>query len=122
MLTFRNVNIAAIIILGGIVMYDISNTVHAGIYGGVVLAYIAILSAGSFVMSLQFYLKSHIRGPRSSRRIAITFDDGPLPGKTEQILSLLNGHHVKAAFFCIGKRVHDNPQLVKNLMEDGHLI
>lgn len=122
MLNFRNINIVAFVLLAGIAVYDGYDSVPAVIYVFAFVVYIAALSAGSFVMSLQFYLKSYVQGSRSSRRIALTFDDGPLPEKTDQILSILSEHQVKAAFFCIGNRVHESHQLVKRISDEGHII
>ena len=52
----------------------------------------------------------------------MTFDDGPLPGKTEQILRILREHQAPTAFFCIGNRMEKNPELVKQTHAEGHII
>lgn len=55
-------------------------------------------------------------------RIAITFDDGPSAHCTGRLLDGLKERNVKATFFLIGKNAKENPELVKRLFEEGHLI
>lgn len=55
-------------------------------------------------------------------RIAITFDDGPSSTCTPVLLDGLKERGVKATFFLIGENAEKNPELVKRLYEEGHLI
>ena len=55
-------------------------------------------------------------------RAALTFDDGPWPGSTDVILDALRAHHVKAAFFIIGRYGRQWPDLVRRIHAEGHLI
>lgn len=57
-----------------------------------------------------------------SKKIAITFDDGPHPYYTEQLLDGLKERGVKATFFVMGKHVEENPDVIKRMSEEGHLI
>lgn len=57
-----------------------------------------------------------------SKKIALTFDDGPHPYYTRQLLKGLREREVKATFFIIGKSVDAYPEIVKEIYEDGHLI
>lgn len=57
-----------------------------------------------------------------SRKIAITFDDGPHPYYTEQLLDGLKERNVKATFFVLGKHADQYPELVKRMSDEGHLI
>ena len=52
--------------------------------------------------------------------VAITFDDGPHPKYTKQILDLLAEHHAKATFFVVGNRVSSNKELIKRMADEGH--
>ncbi|MGZ9583448.1 polysaccharide deacetylase family protein [Paenibacillus marinisediminis] len=54
--------------------------------------------------------------------IALTFDDGPDPRQTTEILKLLNQYGAKSTFFVIGKRVARYPELVRTILADGHEI
>ncbi len=61
-------------------------------------------------------------GSPNEKEIALTFDDGPHPGKVEQLLGVLKDLNVKATFFVIGKMVEKHPELVKMEAEAGHEI
>lgn len=58
----------------------------------------------------------------STRRVLLTFDDGPDPRYTPQILSILREHGIKAVFFVVGKQVLENPELLQEIASDGHLL
>ena len=51
--------------------------------------------------------------------VALTFDDGPSPGTTAEILDILEQYHVHATFFMIGQNVADNAALVKRMADLG---
>lgn len=57
-----------------------------------------------------------------SKKIAITFDDGPHPYYTEQLLDGLKERNVKATFFVLGKHAEQYPELIKRMSDEGHLI
>ncbi|MBH8578212.1 polysaccharide deacetylase family protein [Nostocaceae cyanobacterium CENA369] len=54
--------------------------------------------------------------------IALTFDDGPGPKNTAQVLEILKKNHIKATFFMIGEMVKYFPQIAKEVAADGHII
>lgn len=54
--------------------------------------------------------------------VALTFDDGPHPEGTPQILDILAAHHAKATFFVVGEQVKKRPELARRILEEGHLI
>lgn len=54
--------------------------------------------------------------------IALTFDDGPAPTYTSQILAILKKNNIKSTFFFLGKMVQSNPQLAKQVVKDGHAL
>lgn len=56
------------------------------------------------------------------KRIALTFDDGPHPVYTEEILSILAEYDAKATFFCIGVNAERYPALVEKILSSGHEI
>lgn len=58
----------------------------------------------------------------SGKKIALTFDDGPHPYYTEQLLKGLKEREVKATFFITGKSAETYPEIVQKIYEDGHLI
>ncbi|MGB1211081.1 MAG: polysaccharide deacetylase family protein [Lacinutrix venerupis] len=52
----------------------------------------------------------------------LTFDDGPTPEITQWTLNTLKKHNAKATFFCIGNNVTKYPDIIKNILEEGHSI
>ena len=59
----------------------------------------------------------------SNEKIAyLTFDDGPSPNITPKILDILQEENIKASFFVIGKKVKEQPNIVKGIYEEGHFI
>jgi peptidoglycan/xylan/chitin deacetylase (PgdA/CDA1 family) len=54
--------------------------------------------------------------------IALTFDDGPSPVWTEQILAVLERHGAAATFFVEGRAVRLHPELVEAIVERGHEV
>lgn len=54
--------------------------------------------------------------------IALTFDDGPWPGTTKQVLDILQKNNIKGTFFVVGQNVKNYPDLVKRVVTDGHTI
>jgi peptidoglycan/xylan/chitin deacetylase (PgdA/CDA1 family) len=57
-----------------------------------------------------------------STAVALTFDDGPDPVNTPQILDLLKECGVHATFCLVGHRARDNPALVKRIYNEGHTL
>jgi peptidoglycan/xylan/chitin deacetylase (PgdA/CDA1 family) len=61
-------------------------------------------------------------GPRSEKTIALTFDDGPNPATTAEILKILATHKVTATFFVVGENVKRHPDLIRRVVAAGHTI
>ena len=53
---------------------------------------------------------------------ALTFDDGPHPTFTPQMLDILERHDARGTFFCIGKFAAENQEIVRRMAEGGHAI
>ena len=58
----------------------------------------------------------------SKKKLYLTFDAGFENGNTPAILDALKKHDVKATFFVVGTYIKDNPDLIKRIHEEGHLI
>src|ERR1700758_5647633 len=63
-----------------------------------------------------------VRHTDSPRELAITFDDGPNPAITPQLLSLLDRYQAKATFFVIGRFVRECPELTREIAGRGHVL
>jgi peptidoglycan/xylan/chitin deacetylase (PgdA/CDA1 family) len=68
------------------------------------------------------YLKTISRLNTREKQLVLTFDDGPHAGVTPQILAILAKHNIQAVFFCKGKSIESQPDLVRKIIAGGHLI
>lgn len=59
---------------------------------------------------------------KPSKKIALTFDDGPHPRYTPEILEILEEYGIKATFFVVGQNVGYYPELVKAELDGGHEV
>jgi peptidoglycan/xylan/chitin deacetylase (PgdA/CDA1 family) len=84
--------------------------------------YIFLLILGSAVISFNFYFQSLCRIKTDKKIVALTFDDGPHPEITPQVLSLLEKYDVNASFFCLGKNIAKFKSMIKEIDQKGHLI
>lgn len=57
-----------------------------------------------------------------AKQVALTFDDGPHPRYTAELLDGLRERGIPATFFLIGENISGNEELVRQMSEDGHLI
>jgi peptidoglycan/xylan/chitin deacetylase (PgdA/CDA1 family) len=60
--------------------------------------------------------------PLEDHEVVLTFDDGPWPRTTAQILTTLAQECVRATFFLIGKPASEHPELVRRLAAEGHTV
>lgn len=56
------------------------------------------------------------------RQVYLTFDDGPCPETTPQLLDILDRNGIKATFFCVGDNVRKYPELFAELIRRGHRV
>ncbi len=60
--------------------------------------------------------------PLADKEVVLTFDDGPLPPYSNQILDILAAQCVKATYFLVGRMAHAYPGVVRRIYEAGHTI
>ncbi len=60
--------------------------------------------------------------PTRRRLVAMTFDDGPHPVLTPQLLDILKARRIRATFYVIGRNVARYPDIVKRMVDEGHEI
>jgi peptidoglycan/xylan/chitin deacetylase (PgdA/CDA1 family) len=60
--------------------------------------------------------------PLEDHEVVLTFDDGPLPKYSNQILDILAAHCAKATFFLVGRQATDNPEGVRKVRDAGHTV
>lgn len=78
---------------------------------------IEYLSIGSI-----YFFSEIIFFRRKPRTICLTFDDGPNPIYTKEIIDFLDSYQIRATFFVCGKEASENSELIKELVEKGHEI
>jgi peptidoglycan/xylan/chitin deacetylase (PgdA/CDA1 family) len=89
----------------------------------VFVAWFLLTLLGSFLIRWNFHYTSiHSNKKVLENIISITFDDGPDPEFTPQVLKLLAQYNAKATFFCIGHKIEKNPALFKSILEAGHTV
>lgn len=58
----------------------------------------------------------------NSKEVVLTFDDGPMPKKTEKILAILDEFNVKATFLMVGQMAKAHPAIAQKVVHAGHAI
>lgn len=58
----------------------------------------------------------------NSKRLYLTFDDGPIPEITPWVLDQLRTYNAKATFFCVGANVQKNQQIYQQILAEGHQV
>ena len=86
------------------------------------LIWFGVVLYGSANIGSNYHVRAYCKNPsETARNIAITFDDGPNP-MTLQILEILKNHQATATFFCIGKNIETHPQILKRIVDEGHVV
>jgi peptidoglycan-N-acetylglucosamine deacetylase len=122
MLNFRNTNILFVILLLMLAGFNMRFALPVYFYVVLVLLYASILFYGSYYIGSNFFMKVLYAGNTNARQIAISFDDGPVREYTGDVLEILKKNNVPAAFFCIGRRIAGNEDLLHQFIADGHII
>jgi len=60
--------------------------------------------------------------PTDTKKIYLTFDDGPTPGVTPQVLALLVKYNAKATFFCLGAKAKEHTEIMAEIRAAGHSV
>ena len=80
------------------------------------------LSIGILICIMFNCFSSVVVSAEQTKRVALTFDDGPHPQATEKILDLLDKYSVKATFFVIGFNAQQWPHIVEKEISQGHQV
>ncbi len=122
MLKFGQITVVATIALLTIGVIDFFFEISPILYVTIFLLWLLVVALGSFTMRWQFFTSTITKGSQTKKQVAITFDDGPNTAYTPQILKLLKPYNAKATFFCIGKHIEANPEIVQQIVAEGHTI
>jgi peptidoglycan/xylan/chitin deacetylase (PgdA/CDA1 family) len=85
-------------------------------------AFLALVIYGSTIIQSNFHAPAYCHANVSEKEIALSFDDGPNPQYTPQVLSTLAQHDASATFFVIGKHIQGNESILKQIDAAGHSI
>jgi peptidoglycan/xylan/chitin deacetylase (PgdA/CDA1 family) len=66
--------------------------------------------------------KAWWRKDKNHKVVFLTFDDGPVPEVTPDVLAILDQFDIKATFFCVGDNVRKYPELFQEVIDKGHHI
>ena len=58
----------------------------------------------------------------SGKKLYLTFDDGPTPEVTEEVLNILDRYKAKATFFCLGRNVERHQEIFRSIVDRGHSV
>lgn len=86
---------------------------------GVILAIILLLQSSFMAFGDQPYGHVYCRSSSNGRKIALTFDDGPHPRYTEEILKILAEYDIRATFFIIGVNAEAYPDDLQKIIDAG---
>ncbi len=89
----------------------------------IALIWFLITLCGSFLIQWNYHYPSlHSNKKIEDPFISLTFDDGPNPEFTPKVLKLLDQFNAKATFFCIGRQIEKHPEILKEIVANGHTI
>jgi peptidoglycan/xylan/chitin deacetylase (PgdA/CDA1 family) len=109
---------SVVIIVAAFVMLPHSRPV----IGLLFVPYVAVFVWGIVDLKSLFFLKAYTRNKYETAALCLTFDDGPEPKLTNDILDLLSKFAMKATFFVIAEKAQKHPAFVKRAFAEGHLI
>ncbi len=94
--------------------------------GLVALALLAVVAFETYKFvespANQLFGKTLVSGPKNERVVALTYDDGPNPPYTNEILDVLRAEHVRATFFVVGRAVQAYPGVVRREVLAGDAL
>lgn len=122
MITHKNISLFFLFLLLLLVLLNFYTAISWVWFIAIVLIWLGINAVGSSRISSDYHVKAFCNNPlEREKKIAITFDDGP-GIFTLEVLDLLKKYDVKATFFCIGKNIETHPEIVKQIVAEGHLV
>ncbi|MGE5626200.1 MAG: polysaccharide deacetylase family protein [Bacillota bacterium] len=91
-------------------------------FAAIALLLVAVSTDGIARPSSSLFYPTLSHGPRGTKRVALSFDDGPDPAVTPQVLDVLARHGARATFFVIGSALEAQPELARRMVREGHVI
>jgi peptidoglycan/xylan/chitin deacetylase (PgdA/CDA1 family) len=88
----------------------------------ILIIYLCFISWGAYFICSDFFIKAFCHSATAGKQVVITFDDGPVKNVTPAVLDLLKKYNVTATFFCIGRKISGNEDILRRMAEEGHTI
>ncbi|TDO83813.1 peptidoglycan/xylan/chitin deacetylase (PgdA/CDA1 family) [Flavobacterium chryseum] len=122
MITHKNISLFFIFLLLLLLLLNLYFAINFWWFVVVVSVWFLFNLVGSSLISSNYHVKAFCNNPlETEKKIAITFDDGPSVF-TLEVLALLKKYDIKATFFCIGKNVEAHPEIIQQIVDEGHLV
>ncbi|WP_264552811.1 polysaccharide deacetylase family protein [Flavobacterium sp. N2038] len=122
MITHKNISVFFIFLLLLLFLLNLYTAINFWWFVLIVLIWLGINAFGSARISSNYHVKAFCNNPlETEKKIALTFDDGPSIF-TLEVLELLKKYNAKATFFCIGKNIETHPEILKQIIAEGHLV
>lgn len=122
MLGFKKTSILFACLFLLLLIASLRMNIPLSVFVSLSVIYLLILAFGSAKIDSGFFIPVICRADTTEKSISITFDDGPVAGNTAKILDVLKMNEVTATFFCIGKNITQQIELVKRIDQEGHLL
>ena len=87
-----------------------------------IIVYVALMIMIFVAILLWAYSGAIVKAPVTEKLVALTYDDGPNPPHTQNLLGMLNRHSVKVTFFPKGQNIEAFPESVRAIVREGHEI
>lgn len=115
-----------VIVLAGLIL-DYFHVLRRPLRLGLSVAVLGIVAGIGLTLSAvlpgsEFFGAVYSEGTNTHKIVALTFDDGPYPPYTDQMLDVLKENQVHATFFLIGRNAEKHPDLVRRIKMEGHEI
>ncbi|OXG03398.1 peptidoglycan/xylan/chitin deacetylase (PgdA/CDA1 family) [Flavobacterium araucananum] len=122
MITHKNISLFFVFLLLLLFLLNFYVAINIWWFVVIILIWLGINAIGSSRIASNYHLKAFCNNPLATeKKIALTFDDGPSKF-TLDVLELLKKYDARATFFCIGKNIETHPEIVKKIIEEGHLV
>ena len=89
---------------------------------GIIILILAFFFYASYSINSNIYVRAFCKKSTTEKIVAITFDDGPDSIQTPRVLKMLEDNNTPACFFCIGNKIDGNEMLLRQMLNQGHLI
>lgn len=122
MLKHKNISVLFLLVISILIVLSFFTEIKLGLFLLIGFSWLCFTAYGAFDIRANYFTKTYCSNPTiSSKKIAITFDDGPTEF-TSQVLDILQQYNAKATFFCIGTQIEKQPEIFKRIITEQHIV